>query len=130
MKRNITPETFSGELRPTPITVGGQAGPRGSPWGGAQTTAVDIALLTAGAQEERGYEARLRENRGPPAGCHGAEQRARRHRPLLPRLVDEAVDGTPPGARPVACSAHLRALMRELLRFRLPHLRLAKANTN
>ncbi|MFI7349589.1 monodechloroaminopyrrolnitrin synthase PrnB family protein [Streptomyces sp. NPDC049936] len=134
VKRAITPQTFSGELRPyfPPMTVGGQV--LYAP-GGAQMTPllVDILLIRPepGDQAEEWYEGYLRENLPYlPAAYRAASDRARRHRPLLPRLVDEATAHSP--VRPAAgrALAGLRSLMRELLRFRLPHLQLAKANMN
>ncbi|MFG2680827.1 monodechloroaminopyrrolnitrin synthase PrnB family protein [Streptomyces sp. NPDC048392] len=133
VKRAITPETFSGELRPyfPPMTVGGQV--LYAP-GGAQMTPllVDVLLIRPepGDPGEEWYERYLRENLPYlPAAYRAASDRARRHRPLLPRLVDEA--GRSP-TRPTTgrTLAGLRSLMRELLRFRLPHLQLAKANMN
>ncbi|WP_399890892.1 monodechloroaminopyrrolnitrin synthase PrnB family protein [Streptomyces sp. BBFR51] len=133
VKRAITPQTFSGELRPyfPPMTVGGQV--LYAP-GGAQMTPllVDILLIRPepGDPAEEWYEGYLRENLPYlPAAYRAASDRARRHRPLLPRLVDEA--GRSPARSAAARTlAGLGALMRELLRFRLPHLQLAKANMN
>ncbi|MEU0019670.1 monodechloroaminopyrrolnitrin synthase PrnB family protein [Streptomyces rochei] len=134
VKRNITPETFSGELRPyfPPMTVGGQV--LYAP-GGAQMTPllVDIVLIRPepGDPQEEWYEQYLRENVPYlPAAYRAAGERARHHRPLLPRLVDEAVRHSPGHGSVARTLTGLRALMRELLRFRLPHLRLAKANMN
>ncbi len=134
VKRDVTPETFSNEMRPyfPPMTVGGQV--LYAP-GGAQMTPllVDSILIRPepGHPQEEWYEQYVRENLGYlPAMYRAANDQARRHRPLLPRLIDEA--GREAGAS--AGAAHtlreLRSLMREVLRFRLPHLQLAKANMN
>ncbi len=108
VKRNITPETFSGELRPyfPPMTVGGQV--LYAP-GGAQMTPllVDIVLIRPepGDPQEEWYEQYLRENVPYlPAAYRAAGERARHHRPLLPRLVDEAVRHSPGTARSPARS--------------------------
>jgi monodechloroaminopyrrolnitrin synthase len=132
VKRNITPETFSHEMRPyfPPMTVGGQV--LYAP-GGAQMTPmlVDIVLIRPEPDEaqEEWYEQYLRENLGYlPATYRAAGDLARQHRPLLPRLVDEAgreAAVTPGASRTLR---ELGGLMREVLKFRMPHLQLAKAN--
>ncbi|MFE2280326.1 monodechloroaminopyrrolnitrin synthase PrnB family protein [Streptomyces sp. NPDC059454] len=134
VKRAITPETFSFEMRPyfPPMTVGGQV--LYAP-GGAQMTPllVDILLIRPepGEPREEWYEQYLAENLlYLPAAYRAASDRARRHRPLLPRLVDEAARHRPHGPEVQRNLAELRSLMREVLRFRLPHLQLAKANMN
>ncbi|MER8034062.1 monodechloroaminopyrrolnitrin synthase PrnB family protein [Streptomyces hydrogenans] len=134
VKRTITPETFSFEMRPyfPPMTVGGQV--LYAP-GGAQMTPllVDILLIRPepGDPREEWYEQYLDENLlYLPAAYRAASDLARRHRPLLPRLVDEAARHRSPGPEVRRTLAELRALMREVLRFRLPHLQLAKANMN
>ncbi|MGW2031556.1 monodechloroaminopyrrolnitrin synthase PrnB family protein [Streptomyces spinosus] len=134
VKRQVTPETFSYEMRPyfPPMTVGGQV--LYAP-GGAQMTPllVDILLLRPepGEAREEWYEQYLRENVGYlPAAYRVAGDRARRHRPLLPRLVEEAGREAVPTARTTRTLTALRGLMREVLKFRIPHLRLAKANMN
>ncbi|MDT0393757.1 MULTISPECIES: monodechloroaminopyrrolnitrin synthase PrnB family protein [Streptomyces] len=134
VKRTITPETFSFEMRPyfPPMTVGGQVlyGP-----GGAQMTPllVDILLIRPepGEPQEEWYEQYLVENLlYLPAAYRAASDRARRHRPLLPRLVDEAARHRAHDPEVQRNLAELRSLLREVLRFRLPHLQLAKANMN
>lgn len=134
VKRNVTPETFSNEMRPyfPPMTVGGQL--LYAP-GGAQMTPllVDIVLIRPepGEAQEEWYEQYLRENVGYlPAMYREAGDLARRHRPLLPRLVDEAGREAVPTAGASRTLRELRGLMREVLKFRIPHLQLAKANMN
>ncbi|MGK5641608.1 monodechloroaminopyrrolnitrin synthase PrnB family protein [Streptomyces sp. URMC 126] len=132
VKRTITPRTFSYEMRPyfPPMTVGGQV--LYAP-GGAQMTPllVDVALLRPepGDPREEWYEGYLRENLPYlPAAYRDAADAARRHRPLLPRLVEEAGRHSPGTPAVVRTLTELRRLTQELLRFRLPHVQLAKAN--
>ncbi|MEW1548257.1 monodechloroaminopyrrolnitrin synthase PrnB family protein [Streptomyces tsukubensis] len=134
VKREVTPECFSYELRPyfPPMTVGGEV--LFAP-GGAQMTPmlVDIILLRPepGDRLEEWYEGYLAENIGYlPASYRAIGSAAGHHRPLLPRLVEEAGRAGGADTRMMNAIRALRGLMHEVLRFRLPHLRLAKANMN
>jgi hypothetical protein len=131
VKREVTPECFTGELRPyfPPMTVGGDV--LYAP-GGAQMTPllVDILLLRPEPGEPLGpwYEDYLVENTGYlPVAYRAIARDARAHRPLLPRLAGEA-SSRPESSYTATTLRELRRLMQEVLRFRLPHLRLAKAN--
>ncbi|MFF2523661.1 monodechloroaminopyrrolnitrin synthase PrnB family protein [Streptomyces liangshanensis] len=135
VKRQVTPEVFSHQMRPyfPPMTVGGTV--LYAP-GGAQMTPllVDIALLRPEPGEpEAGWYPRYLDENLPylPAAYREAADAIQRHRPLLPRLLDEAARaGSAPrdAEREEPALRQLRLLMREVLRFRLPHLQLARAN--
>lgn len=121
VKRNLTPQYFTGQLRPyyPPLDIAGHT--YYAP-GGAQMPllVLDVLLLSQAATGELAtwYEQYLDDNTLYLPPHHRAHIERARHAPGLARLAQQH-----PHLRPAAA-----LLIGDLLRFRLPHRQLARAN--